>query len=120
MFSRLSTDASLVESFGDLDGAGPMSVPTETTRLFDLAKYEFDHGTEDERKNLWTGKDSTKNKKWLCIALRAFYRVRPRHCQRLIQLTLIRIRRPCDNEQRSLRDAIPLAVWPEVGLQRDS
>ena len=30
-----------------------MCAPTGTTRLFDLAKYRFDHGPEDERKNLW-------------------------------------------------------------------
>ena len=30
-----------------------MCAPTGTTQLFDLATYGFEHGTEDERKNLW-------------------------------------------------------------------
>jgi hypothetical protein len=49
-------------------------------------------GTEDERKNLWTGKDSTKNKKWLCIALREFYRVAPDTASDTLGVSVMNVR----------------------------
>ena len=62
MFSGSGTTRVANDSFGKLNGAGPMCAPTGTTRLFYLAKDGFHHGTEDERKIYGTGKDSTTHK----------------------------------------------------------
>ena len=70
MFSRSGTDASCIDSLGNLDLVGPMCAPTGTTRLFDLAKYGFDHGTEDERKNLWDWQKLNNARKMACIQCR--------------------------------------------------
>jgi len=63
MFSRSGTDASRIDSLGKLDGVGPMCALTGPTWLFDLARYGFDHGTEDERKNLWDWRRLNKAQK---------------------------------------------------------
>ena len=147
MFSRSGTTRIAIDSFGNLNGAGSMCAPTGTTRLCDFAQYGFEHGTEDERKNLWDWQRLNNAPKkaihTVSEAHRAFTESDPiaasdtlegvsvmnvwrssflchRTTNAIDTIDINSDKEPCDNEQRSLRDAIRLAVWPEVGLQRNS